>query len=334
MEREIELAHGAGGEAYRRLVEEVFLPAYGSKELAARGDSALCTLGETRLAMTTDGFVVRPLFFPGGDVGRLAVCGTVNDLAVSGAVPRFLSVAMILEAGLPLETLRRVAESIAAAAREANVSVVTGDTKVVERGRADGIYITTAGVGAFDGGWPIPAQAVRPGDAILVSGPLASHGMAVMAAREALDFEPPIKSDCRPLASLIASLLSGGAPVNAMRDPTRGGLGATLYEWTDGAEVDIIVREGALPVREDVRAACALLGLDALFAANEGVCAFAVPRSYAQEALGLLRAHPDGRAAALVGEAVPGTGRVLIETELGALRLMTLPVGELLPRIC
>lgn len=338
MKQEIDLTHGAGGEAYRELVREVFLPAYGSAELGALGDSAVCSVGGSgEIAFTTDGFVVWPLFFPGGDVGSLAVSGTVNDLAVAGAVPRYLSVAMIAEAGLPTETLRRISASIAATAAKAGVHVVTGDTKVVERGRADGVYITTAGVGTFDGGWARPPQTVLPGDALLVSGPLASHGLAVMAARAKLDFSPPIESDARPLAALIRTVLAAGLPVHAMRDPTRGGLAATLCEWAEGAAVDLTIHEDALPVRADVRAACEMLGLDPLFCANEGVCVFALPAEHAAEALRLLRAHPDGRFAAIVGEAAPAAqsaGRVVIDTGYGTLRRVTMPAGELLPRIC
>ncbi|MDD2214866.1 MAG: hydrogenase expression/formation protein HypE, partial [Oscillospiraceae bacterium] len=264
MDEEISLAHGAGGEAYRQMVQEIFIPGYGSPELSQLGDSAVLPgPGQSgELAFTTDSFVVWPLFFPGGDVGSLAVSGTVNDLSVAASVPRYLSVAMIIEAGFPTKTLQRIAASIAATAQKAGVRVVTGDTKVVEHGRADGIYITTSGVGTFDGGWRRPDQQVRDGDVLLVSGPLASHGVAVMAAREQLEFNPPLQSDARPLAGLIRSLLASGLSVHAMRDPTRGGLGATLCEWADSSGLCLTVQEDALPVRADVRAACALLGLD------------------------------------------------------------------------
>lgn len=337
MKQEIDLSHGSGGEAYRELVREVFLPAYGSPELCELGDSAVCgTHGAGELAFTTDGFVVWPLFFPGGDAGSLAVSGTVNDLAVAGAVPCYLSVAMIAEAGLPTDTLRRLAASIAATAKKAGVRVVTGDTKVVEHGRADGVYITTSGVGTFDGGWARPPQRVSPGDALLVSGPIASHGLAVMAAREKLSFDPPIQSDAKPLASLVRTVLAA-VPVHAMRDPTRGGLGATLCEWAGESGVDLVIREEALPVQKDVRAACGLLGLDPLFCANEGVCAFAVPPGQAEETLALLRSHPDGRLAAVVGYASAAAeeeGHVCVDTGYGTFRRVTMPAGELLPRIC
>lgn len=334
MEREIGLAHGAGGEAYRELVREVFLPAYGSEELCALGDSALCQLGGAGgLAFTTDGFVVQPLRFPGGDIGSLCVSGTVNDLAVAGATPRYLSVSMILEAGFAVDELRRICESIARAARAAGVRVVTGDTKVVEKGKADGMYITTAGVGSLDGGWALPGASPLAGDALLVSGPIASHGMAVMAAREGLCFDPPIRSDAKPLASLAQTAFQTGVPVRAMRDPTRGGVGATLCEWA-APDIDLVLEEAALPVRADVRAACGILGLEPLFVANEGVFLLSVPDERADEMLAALRAHPDGREAARIGRALPGTGRVLARTAIGTQRRVTLPRGELLPRIC
>lgn len=332
MDREISLFHGAGGEAYRELVSEVFLPEYGSEELSRLGDSALVKGGEA-LAFTTDGFVVAPLEFPGGDVGRLAVCGTVNDLAVSGAVPRYISVSMILEAGLQVETLRRIARSIGRAAKEAGVRVVTGDTKVVEKGRGDGVYITTAGVGVFGGEWEIPPQRPRQGDAVIVSGPIASHGMAVMAAREGLDFDPPIESDARPLNGVIRAALETGLPVHAMRDPTRGGIAATLCEWAHSA-VDIEIEQARLPVLPGVAAACKMLGIEPVYAANEGVFLLSAPRDHADELLWALRAHPHGQGAQIIGKITAGKGQVLMETEHGARRRVLMPRGEILPRIC
>ncbi len=340
MNEEISLANGAGGEAYRQMVQEIFIPGYGSPELNQLGDSAVLAGpgGSGELAFTTDSFVVWPLFFPGGDVGSLAVSGTVNDLAVAGAIPRYISVAMIIEAGFPTETLKRITASIAATAERAGVRVVTGDTKVVEHGRADGIYITTSGVGTFDGNWPRPPQQPCAGDALLVSGPLASHGVAVMAAREKLEFEPPLQSDARPLAGLIRSLLDSGLSVHAMRDPTRGGLGATLCEWAEDSGLNLTIKETDLPVKAEVRAACDLLGLDPLFCANEGVVALALPADQAEAAVACLRAHPDGRAARIIGQVsagLPGQpGHVSVDTGYGTLRRVTLPEGEILPRIC
>lgn len=334
MEKEIHLSHGSGGEDYRELVQEVFLPAYGSRELKELGDSALCAIDrQARIALTTDGFVVQPLFFPGGDIGSLCVSGTVNDLAVAGAVPRYLSVSMILEAGLPVDTLRRISESIARTARQAGVAVVTGDTKVVEHGKGDGIYVVTSGVGTLDGGWELPPQRVSPGDVLILTGPMASHGMSILAAREGLAFSPVPQSDARPINHLLASALEGGATVHAMRDPTRGGVGATLCEWAR-EDVSLIVRETAIPILPDIAAISQLLGMDPLFSANEGVAVIAAPRDQADDLLSRLRAHPDGREAAVIGEVTAGHGEVYCETELGTRRRLLLPRGELLPRIC
>ncbi len=378
MDDRITLAHGAGGGKYRELVENVFLPAYGCDELAKMGDSAICMLGAStqgqpalgaltagartqgqpalgaltagartlgartaalspRLAFTTDSFVVAPLFFPGGDIGSLCVSGTVNDIAMSGAVPLYLSVAMILEAGLDVDVLRRVCESIAKAAREAGVKIVAGDTKVVERGKADKMYITTAGVGAVSGEWALPEQRAQAGDVIICSGTVANHGMAVMAVREGLELST-ITSDARPLASLAAAALKTGARINAMRDPTRGGVGATVCEWSEGAAngggVNITLNEGALPLRADTRAACALLGIDPLFVANEGIMLLSVRENDAQSVLDALHAHEYGREAAIIGRVTTGEGKAYIKTEIGTTRGLILPRGEILPRIC
>ncbi|MBQ3865156.1 MAG: hydrogenase expression/formation protein HypE, partial [Clostridia bacterium] len=305
---EILLSHGAGGRDYRRLVEEVFLPAYGSAQLASLSDAAVCET-DGPVAFTTDGFVVNPLFFPGGDIGSLSVSGTVNDLAVAGAKPLYLSVGMILEAGFPIPVLRKIAESIARTAREAGVSVVTGDTKVVEKGKGEGIYITTAGIGTCQGRPHVP-QNVCPGDAIVVSAPIASHGMAVMAAREKLEIDPVPVSDARPLNHMISRVLDGGIAVHAMRDPTRGGVGATLCEWA-GPGIDLLVEEERLPMLGNVRALCELMGMDPLYAANEGVCLFAVPGEEAGKTVEILRTHPYGREACCIGSAAEGCGDVI-----------------------
>lgn len=325
MERVITMAHGAGGAAARELIEQVFRPAFFPD--APLNDSAVVPGGGT-LALTTDSFVVAPRFFSGGDIGRLAVCGTVNDLAVSGATPRYLTCGMIIEAGFPIDELQRVVRSMRAAADEAGVSIVTGDTKVVEKGRGDGLYVNTAGVGVFAG--PPLLQLPQPGDTILASAPLARHGVAVLCAREELAFDPPIVSDVAPLNGLIAHALSAGA-VSAMRDPTRGGAAATLCEWARGG-IDITVDEAALPVDPDVYAACELLGLEPLHIANEGVVIVATPRP--DEVLAALRAHPLGKKAAAVGRVTRGDGRVLIKTRIGTVRILDMPRGELLPRIC
>ncbi|MBR2783638.1 MAG: hydrogenase expression/formation protein HypE [Firmicutes bacterium] len=329
----ITLAHGDGGLLYRELVEQVFLPAFADPVLERMDDSAVCPAFGDRLALTTDSFVVRPRFFPGGDIGRLAVSGTVNDLAVSGAQPLYLTCGMILEAGLSVEELRRICASMAAAAREAGVRIVTGDTKVVEKGACDGIFINTAGVGLFRRE-PLP-QRVRPGDAILVSGSVGDHGLAVLAAREKLSFEPQLTSDAAPLNGLIETLLQAVPETHALRDATRGGVAAVANEWAEACGVSIVLTEDAVPVDRRVRSACQLLGLDPLLAANEGKVVIAVPESCADTALAALKTHPLGRDAAMIGRAETAERpAVSLLTAIGSRRLLTLPEGEQLPRIC
>lgn len=328
----ITLAHGSGGRAYRELVEQVFAPAFQNEYLAPLTDSAVCP-GSGRIALTTDGYVVTPLFFPGGDIGRLAVSGTVNDLAVSGAIPRYLTLGMVLETGLPIDTLRRVVRSIADTAAEAGVFIVTGDTKVVEAGGCSGMHITTAGVGLFPEGAEILPQRPQAGDTIVVSGDIGSHGMAVMAARHSLAFDPPIASDVRPMARAVRAVLDAGAEVRAMRDPTRGGVAGTLSEWA-GTRLDITLEEEALPVRADVRDACAILGIDPLYVANEGVVLFCVREQNANRAVAALRDQTGCEQAAVIGRVSQGHGSVLARTRIGTFRRILPPTGELLPRIC
>lgn len=328
----ITLAHGSGGRAYRELVEQVFTPAFQNEFLAPLTDSAICP-GSDRIALTTDGYVVTPLFFPGGDIGRLAVSGTVNDLAVSGATPRYLTVGMVLETGLPLDTLQRVVRSMADTAAEAGVRIVTGDTKVVEAGGCSGLHITTAGVGLFAQDAEIPAQKPQAGDAILASGSIGSHGMAVMAARHNLAFDPHIASDVRPMAHAVRAVLDTGAQVRAMRDPTRGGVAGTLSEWA-GAQLDITLEEVALPIRADVRDACAILGIDPLYVANEGVVLFSVREQDVERALTALRQQNGCGQAAVIGRVSQGRGSVFAQTRIGTYRRILPPTGELLPRIC
>ena len=333
-EESITMAHGFGGVAYHELVEEIFVPAFANDMLAPLGDAAVCKLTGDRLAFTTDSFVVQPRFFPGGDIGRLAVCGTVNDLAMSGAKPLYLSCGMIMQAGFSLSELKRIVASMAAAAGEAGVAIVTGDTKVVEQGSCDGIYINTAGVGMFEHE-PL-AVCPKAGDVIMVSGLLAAHGLAVLAARQSLDFEPPLKSDAAPLNGLAQSLLKAVPQLSCLRDPTRGGLAATLYEWAIASHSTIIIEEAALPLSKPVSAACALLGLDPLYIANEGVMAAALPSAQAEIALAALRRQPLGAKAAIigrVGKALPQTPLIL-HTAAGGKRRIDLPQGDLLPRIC
>jgi len=329
------LAHGGGGRLMHDLLEALVLPAFRSPELLARHDGAVLDLGGARLAFTTDGYVVRPLRFPGGDIGTLAVNGTVNDLAMCGARPLALSVGFILEEGLPLATFEEILASMRASAEAAGVRIVTGDTKVVDRGKGDGIFITTAGVGLVERGPAIGPAAVRKGDAILVSGDVGRHGMAIMAVREGLEFESPVVSDCAPLHGLVASLLEAGLEIHCLRDCTRGGLAAALVEIAAAARVPVRIQEAAIPVHEAVQGACEMLGLDPLHVANEGRCICVLPAAQAEAALARMRAHPLGQHAAWIGEvAGEAAGLVTLQSRIGATRILDLPSGEQLPRIC
>ena len=332
------MGHGGGGVMSAELVEHVFAPAFGGEVLAELGDSAELRLGGARLALSTDSYVVRPLFFPGGGIGDLAVNGTVNDLAMSGATPAYLSCGFILEEGVELSVVGRVAEAMGAAARRAGVEIVTGDTKVVESGHGDGVYINTSGVGRIPDGVRLHPRHVRAGDAVLVSGAIGVHGVAVMSVREGLEFGVEIESDCAPLNGLVADMLAtehGPAAVHALRDPTRGGLAAALNEIAAAAGVGVEIQERAVPVPPEVGNACAILGLDPWYAANEGKLVAFVDREHADDVLAAMRAHPLGADAALVGECVEDhPGMVVARTGLGGTRVVDLPLGEQLPRIC
>lgn len=334
------LGHGSGGTMMKRIIDEVFAAAYGGEELAQGNDAAVLPspAPSERLAFSTDTFVVTPQFFPGGDIGRLAICGTVNDVATSGAVVKYLSVGMVLEEGFPMDNLRRICTTIAETAREANVSIVTGDTKVVNRGHGDGIYINTAGVGFIPAGRELSGTLCRPGDAVLVSGTLGDHGIAIMSQRENLAFSSPIESDAAPLNSLIAEVLAAAPNTRCFRDPTRGGLASTLNELAAQSGVDIAVREADVPVKDAVRGACEMLGYDVFQVANEGKMVCVVPAGQAQEALAAMRANRYGRDAALIGqveEAQTQRGpKVFLETAFGSRRILDMLVGEQLPRIC
>jgi hydrogenase expression/formation protein HypE len=331
----IQLAHGGGGRLAHDLVARVFLRAFGTPGGAPPHDSALLAVGGERLAFTTDAYVVTPRAFPGGDVGKLAVCGTINDLAMAGAAPLALSAAFVLEEGLPLADLARIVESMRAIAAACEVPLVTGDTKVVDRGKGDGVYLTTAGVGRVPPGVDVRPGRVRPGDAVLISGDVGRHGLAVLTTREGLQFDPPIASDCAPLAALVAALLASGADVHCLRDPTRGGVAAALNEIAAGAGVRIVVDERAIPVDAAVAGAAEVLGLDPLYVACEGRLIAFVPAADAPRALAALRAHPLGAGAAIVGAVEPTPpGEVVARTALGSDRLLDLPLGDPLPRIC
>ena len=328
------IGHGGGGKLSAELIEHLFYPAFANHLLEAHGDSAVLALAGERLAFTTDSFVVRPLFFPGGSIGDLAVNGTVNDLAMMGARPLYLSAGFILEEGLSLATLGRVVERMGAAARAAGVQIVAGDTKVVERGHGDGVYINTSGIGLIPEGVEIGPDRARPGDAVLVSGTLADHGMAILSVREGLEFETVIQSDCAPLHDLVEAL-RGVSAVHALRDATRGGAAAALNEIARASGVGMVLRERDIPVHPATAAACELLGMDPLHVANEGKLVAFVPRGQADAALAALRAHPLGVEAAIIGEVVADhPGVVVGRTGIGGSRVIDTQVGEQLPRIC
>jgi hydrogenase expression/formation protein HypE len=331
------LAHGSGGQASHKLIADLFLSRFANDWLNQLDDSAVLDIADSseRLAFTTDSYVVRPLFFPGGNIGKLAVCGTVNDLSMSGAVPLYLSAGFIIEEGLLLADLTRIVETMADTARQAGVHIVTGDTKVVERGSADGLFINTAGVGTVPAGIRVSGRNVRPGDAVLLSGSVGDHGMAVMSQREGLRFATALESDCAPLNGLVAAMLAAARTLHALRDPTRGGLATTLNEWAGSSSVGIELQEDRIPVRPEVRGACEMLGLDPLYVANEGKLIAAVPPDQVEAVLAAMRGHEHGRRAEVIGQAVADhPGRVVLRTTLGTRRVLNVLAGEQLPRIC
>lgn len=331
----IDMTHGSGGRAMAQLVDELFAPAFRNDYLAQGNDQAILPPPGGRLAIATDSHVISPLFFPGGDIGSLSVHGTVNDLAMGGATPLYLSAGFILEEGLPLADLQRIVHSMAAAARDAGVRIVTGDTKVVERGHGDGVYISTTGIGVVADGVQLCGSQARPGDAILVSGTLGEHGMAVMSQRENLGFASPIVSDSAALHTLAAALMAASPGLRLMRDPTRGGLATTLNEIARQSGVGMQLQEDAIPLQPAVRAACEFLGLDPLYVANEGKLIAVCPAAEADAALAALRAHPLGRHAANIGQVVADPHHfVRVRTPFGGERLLDWLAGEMLPRIC
>lgn len=339
-DKNITMAHGGGGRAMRELIDRLVVPAFDNPLLATLEDQArvplrqLAAMGD-RLAFTTDSHVVSPLFFPGGDIGKLAICGTVNDLAMSGARPLHLSCGLIIEEGLPTADLERVLASMAEAARHSGVQVVTGDTKVVNRGAADRLFINTAGIGVIAAGIDISASRARPGDVIIVNGPLGDHGVAILVARNELALHSDIASDCQPLHGLVQTMLAVCPDIHCLRDATRGGLATVLNEFAIASKVCMRLHERALPIRPEVRGACELLGLDVLYMANEGKLVAVVPRESAEVVLAAMQAHPAGGEAVIVGEVLADpAGHVVMNTLFGGERVVDMLVGEQLPRIC
>jgi hydrogenase expression/formation protein HypE len=329
------LGHGSGGKLSAELLRNIFLPAFRGKVLARLEDQAVFAIGGERVAFTTDSFVVKPLFFPGGDIGSLAVHGTINDLAMGGAEPLFLSAAFIVEEGFAIAELGRIAASMAAAAEAAGVEIVTGDTKVVEKGKGDGVFINTTGLGRVAAGVNLSAAAARPGDQVLLSGHIGDHGIAILAAREELGIDAPVESDSAALHTLVRDMLLVSGDVRCMRDPTRGGLSSTLNEIAAQSGVGIEVNELAIPVREAVRSACELLGFDPMYVANEGKLVAIVRAESAGAVLGAMRAHPLGRDAAIIGEVTDRhAGMVTMKTAFGTTRIVDMLTGDQLPRIC
>jgi len=334
MGEKILLAHGSGSRLSHDLISKVLVPAIMNPILARMDDSAVLDLSG-RLAFTTDSYVINPIFFPGGDIGRLAVCGTVNDLSMSGARPLYISLALIIEEGLDIDDLRSIMESVSHAAAEACVQIVTGDTKVVDRGKADRLFINTAGIGLIEGGTDISGSNARPGDKIILSGGIGEHGMAVMSQREGLHLTLPVASDCAPLNYLVSEMLSASGNIHSLRDPTRGGLASTLNEFAKQSDVGIVIEEDKIPVHDGVRGSCELLGLDPLYIANEGKLVAAVAEADSGKVLAAMRKNKYARQAAVIGEVTTEhRGRVVMKTSIGSSRIVDMPVGEILPRIC
>lgn len=328
------LAHGGGGKLMQQLIEKMFMPTFGTPK-SIQHDAASLQLSHNKIAFTTDSYVVRPLFFPGGDIGSLAIHGTVNDLAMAGARPLYLSAGFILEEGLPMETLWQVVQSMQQAAEIAKVKIITGDTKVVDKGKGDGIFINTAGVGVIEHSLTISPQSVQPGDVLLLNGDIGRHGIAIMAVREGLEFETSIESDSAPLADLVMQLIESGIEIHCMRDLTRGGMASTLNEISSAANVNIFIDENAIPVQEDVQGACEILGFDPLYVANEGRFITFVPEKDANKALAIMKTHPLGNQATIIGKVTKDANcLVTMRSKIGANRIIDMLSGEQLPRIC
>lgn len=339
MDETVLLGHGSGGSMMKRIIDQVFFEAYAGEELLTGDDAARLAIPESgRIAFSTDSFVVTPQFFPGGDIGRLAVCGTVNDVATSGAIPQFLSCGFILEEGYPIKDLKRICASMAEVAKEAGVRIVTGDTKVVNRGHGDGVFINTSGIGFIPEGIDLSGAYCKPGDKILLTGTLGDHGITIMSCREELGFQADLQTDAAPLNHLIQAVLEVAPHTRCFRDPTRGGIASTLNELADQSHVDFIIEEDAVPVKDAVRGACEMLGYDIFQVANEGKMVCVVAGDEAQAALRAMKANKYGADAAIIGEVVEKPEerdpRVSLRTSFGSLRIMDMLVGEQLPRIC
>jgi hydrogenase expression/formation protein HypE len=329
------LGHGSGGKLSAELVRDVFLPAFQNPALAKLDDQAIVNINGSRIAITTDSFVVKPLFFPGGDIGSLAVNGTINDLAMGGAQPLFLSTAFIIEEGFAMESLQRVVRSLQRAAEQAGVQVVTGDTKVVEKSKGDGVFINTTGIGTVPDGIEVSADRARPGDKVLLSGSIGDHGIAILAQREGLEFESAIESDSAALHTLVAEMLQASTAIRCMRDPTRGGLSSSLNEIAEQSRVTIELNEQSIPIREDVKGACEMLGLDPLYVANEGKLVAIVAPQAADDLLAAMRQHALGKQAQIIGTVKDkNPGLITMRTTLGTTRIVDMLSGDQLPRIC
>ncbi|MBI2412566.1 MAG: hydrogenase expression/formation protein HypE [Deltaproteobacteria bacterium] len=329
------LGHGSGGKLTRRLIEDVFATAFKNDLLAPLNDQAIFSLPPGRLAFTTDSYVVNPIVFPGGDIGKLSVCGTINDLAVGGAEPAYLSASFIIEEGMEMDELSEIVRSMAETAASSGVSIVTGDTKVVERGKGDRVFITTTGIGVVRDSIDLSPSHIRHGDAVILSGSIGDHGIAIMTKREGIEMDVPVESDCAALHTLTRDMLSTGGEIRAMRDPTRGGLATVLNEFAASSGTAIAVREDSIPVKEAVKGACEILGFDPLYLANEGKLVAVVAKGSAEKILSAMKKNPLGRDAAIIGEVREAPrGKVLLETSIGNMRIIDMLSGEQLPRIC
>jgi len=334
MDDRILLAHGSGSKLSHDLIDKILVPPIKNSILSRMDDSAVLELSG-KIAFTTDSYVVNPIFFPGGNIGRLAICGTVNDLSMNGARPLYISLALIIEEGLEIDVLKKVIESVRDTAEEAGVQIVTGDTKVVNHGKADKLFINTAGIGLVAKGLDISGSNARPGDKIILSGGIGEHGIAVMSQREGLQFKVPVSSDCAPLNRLVQEMLDASRNIHSLRDPTRGGLASTLNEFAAQSGVGIDINEDSIPVHDGVRGACELLGLDPLFIANEGKLVAIVPDGNADKVLASMKKNVYGARAAIIGEVTENhKGRVVMRTRIGSSRIIDMPTGEILPRIC